>query len=68
MGRTIDIRTPSGRLIGRIEVDSNGNKTVRDSVGRLLGRYEAHRDAVTDAVGRIVVWGDAPGILLNEHA
>ena len=67
MNRTERITTQGGRLIATIETDGAGNKIVRDPYGKLLGKYEAYRNAVTDPYGRTVVYGDAPGILLKDQ-
>ncbi len=66
MDRTERITTSYGRLIATIEKDGMGNKTVRDPVGRLLGKYDAGRNVVTDPYGKVIVNGDAPGILLKD--
>ena len=66
MSRISEVKTSSGKLIGRIETDYSGNKTVTDAYGRLIGRYEAGRDVVTDVSGRLIIRGDAPGILFKD--
>lgn len=58
------IRDPYGKLLGSIETDSNGNKTVRDAYGKLLGYYNKALDVTRDFYGRIVARGDAASRLI----
>lgn len=53
-----DIRTFTGKKIGTIYTDYNGDKEVRDFYGRLLGRYNKKSDVTRDFYGRIVSRGD----------
>lgn len=59
------IRDRSGRIIGKIETENNGNKIVRDFYGHILGRYDKRSDVTRDFYGRIVARGDSCGILLT---
>lgn len=58
------IRDPRGVIIARIAIDSNGDKTIRDSVGRVLGRYRASSDVTYDPLGRVVARGDCLTMLI----
>ena len=60
------IRNFGGQIIGRIEVESNGNKVVKDFYGRILGRYDAKSDTTRDFYGKIIARGDACAMLLNK--
>ena len=60
------IRDFQGRIIGKIQADDRGNKTVRDFYGRILGTYDANLNVTRDFYGRIVAKGDACGMLLNN--
>ena len=54
----------SGRVIGTIETDSSGNKTVRNFSGTILGYYKKSMNATTDYTGKILYRGDASAALL----
>lgn len=58
------IRDFSGLIIGWIEEESNGNKTVRDFSGRILGYYDKSRDVTTDFYGKILTRGDSSSGLI----
>lgn len=58
------IRDFSGLIIGWIEEESNGNKTVRDFSGRILGYYDKSRDVTTDFYGKILTRGDSSNGLI----
>ena len=62
----IVIREFSGRIIGRIQPQPNGDKIVRDFHGRILGYYRKSLDATTDFYGRIVARGDACSMLIQK--
>ena len=47
-----------------IYVDAQGNKTVKNFYGKILGYYHADRDVTTDYAGKIIAWGDATSALL----
>ena len=48
------LRNGSGKIIGRLEVKSNGDKVLWDSHGYILGRYHAMNNTTCDRNGRIV--------------
>ncbi len=62
---TTIIRDVYGRIIGKIETDSNGNKTIRNFYGVILGRYDARTNTTRDFYGRVVANGDASTMLIN---
>ncbi len=62
---TTIIRDFYGRIIGKIETDSNGNKTIRNFYGVILGRYDARTNTTRDFYGRVVANGDASTMLIN---
>ena len=55
-----------GKILGKIEVQSNGDKVVKDFYGRILGYYRKSQDITTDFYGRIVARGDAAASLINK--
>jgi hypothetical protein len=64
MSNVETIKDFTGRIIGKIETDSSGNKVVKDFSGRILGRYDRSSDTTKDFSGRIVARGDASVALL----
>ena len=58
---------PSGRIVGFIEIDSNGDKTVKEFSGRILGYYRKSRNGTFDFYGRQLAFGDVTGIFFKQH-
>lgn len=58
MSQKIAIRDFGGKILGWIEIDERGDKTVRDFPGKILGYYRKDRDVTTDFTGRIIARGD----------
>lgn len=46
------IRQQSGKIIGFIETDKDGNQQVRDFAGRILGYYDKKTNTSRDFYGR----------------
>lgn len=65
MSEKIAIRDFGGKILGWIETDDKGNKTVRDFGGWILGYYKKSMDATTDFGGRIIARGDMSASLIN---
>lgn len=65
MAQTETIRDFNGRIIGFIEVDSLGNKTVKDFYKRILGRYHKATNTTRDFYGRIIARGDQSSMLFS---
>lgn len=55
----VPVRQASGRIIGFIETDKDGNKQARDFYGKILGYYDARLDVTRDFYGRITTRGDS---------
>lgn len=57
-----------GRIIACIEESSNGDMTVTDFSGKILGFYRRGSNSVTDFYGKILVKGgpEAIGILFAD--
>lgn len=60
------IKDWTGRVIGVIETDKDGNKVVKDFYGRIKGRYNKKADVTTDFYGRRIAKGDQCGLLLSK--
>ena len=58
------IREFNGRIIGYIDVESNGNKTVRSFGGKILGYYDRNADVTKDFYNKILYRGDMASALL----
>jgi len=65
MSEKIAIRDFGGKILGWIETDDKGNKTVRDFGGWILGYYKKSMDVTTDFGGRIIARGDMSASLIN---
>ena len=61
------IRDFSGKIMGKIETDSAGNKIVRDFYGHILGRYDKRNDVTRDFYGRIIAKGDQSSMLIGMN-
>lgn len=59
------IKDWQGKVLGFVETESNGNKTLRDFYGRILGKYDKGRDVTCDFYGRQVGKGDLLMTLLR---
>lgn len=59
------IRDFSGRILGYIETDNDGNKIVRDFYKVILGKYDKKNNVTRDFYGRIVARGDASASLIK---
>ena len=55
-----------GRIIGYIQTQPNGDKTVRDFYRRILGSYNKATNTTRDFYGRIVARGDQSSMLLHK--
>ena len=59
------IRTRTGKIIGYIETDSQGNKTVWDrKLNKICGYYKKASNMTITEIGRIVAYGDVSVLLL----
>lgn len=53
------IREFSGKILGIVQTDSNGDQTAIDfSSRKILGYYRAKQDYTTDFYGRIIAKGN----------
>lgn len=59
------IKNAYGRILGSIEEDERGNKTLKNEYGMILGRYNASDDTTRDEYGYIKYKGDRLSLLLR---
>ncbi|MBQ6946476.1 MAG: hypothetical protein IJN42_00365 [Clostridia bacterium] len=59
------IKNYQGRIIGFIEVKSNGDKVLYDFPGKILGKYNKSLNVTQDFYGRQVGKGDILMTLLR---
>lgn len=52
------IREFSGKIIGWLEDDGNGNQRISNFVGRYLGTYEKSTNLTRNFVGKIIAHGN----------
>ena len=55
----VPVRQISGKIIGFVETDKDGNKQARDFYGKILGTYDKRIDVTRDFYGRIITRGDS---------
>lgn len=60
------IRAYNGVTLGYVDTLPNGDKEVRDSSGRYLGKYDKHLNVTKDYAGRLLYRGDQSSMLLNR--
>ena len=61
----ITLKDASFRIIGYVDVDSKGNKTLRNEKFQILGYYKANQNVTQDSSFRIVGRGDILTSLLR---
>lgn len=61
------IRDFSGKILGYIQEEPSGDKTVRDFYGRILGYYDKSQNVTRDFYKRIVARGDASSALVFQQ-
>ena len=61
------IRDFSGRIIGTLETQSNGDVIARDFSGRILGKYDKAMDVTRDFYGKILFKGNMAGSLIGMY-
>lgn len=52
------IRDFYGKILGSVETDNKGDKTVRDFYGRILGYYDKANNVTRDFYKKIIGRGD----------
>ncbi len=60
-----EIKDFSGRIIGYLDHQSNGDIIAKDSSFRILGRYDKAMDVTKDFYGRILYKGNMVGMLFK---
>lgn len=60
------VREFSGKIIGWIETDNQGNQIIRAFSGRMIAKYDKQSDVTRDFYGKIISKGNtAVGQLYN---
>lgn len=60
------IREYNNNVIGYVDILPNGDKEIRDSRGRYLGKYDKHMNVTKDKYGRTIFRGDQSSMLFNR--
>lgn len=68
MGSEEIIRDYSGRIIGYVETEANGDKIFRNFYRRILGYYDKQLNLTRDFYRRIIARGDAGVGLIYAEA
>lgn len=53
------IKDFSGKILGYVETQANGDQVATDFYGKILGYYRKNYDYTTDFYGRILTKGNA---------
>ena len=61
-----ELRRFDQRIVGYYEISPNGDKTIRDFYGKILGYYEKQRNLTKSFYGRIICYGDASGAFFKD--
>ena len=62
------IRLFSGKIIGYIETDKDGNQQARDFYGKILGSYDKKLNVTRNFYGRIIGKGNqVSGLIWNPE-
>ncbi|WP_300924593.1 hypothetical protein [uncultured Clostridium sp.] len=65
MNKVQVIKNFFGKIIGYIETDSQGNKTIKDFYKRIKGYYDAKQDVTKNFYKQIIAKGDGSSMLLS---
>ncbi len=60
------IKQYCGLIVGFIDIEPNGDKTVMDYDLKILGYYDHSRDVTTDFYRRDIAHGDVTGIFFKD--
>lgn len=61
------IRNFIGKIVGYIDTDNKGNKTVYDFQGRIKGYYKKDLNVTQNFYGQILTEGDSTGSLIDYN-
>ena len=61
------IKDWTGKIIGYVQTDESGNKTLKDFYKRILGKYDKRLNLTKDFYGKIIAKGDQLLMLLNRR-
>ena len=61
-----EIRRKDFQIVGYVETDLNGKKTIRDSSYGIVGYYEPQRNVTLDRNFQIIAYGDVSGIFFKD--
>ena len=62
----VEIKKPNGNLVGYYEIEDNGDKTIRDNTGRILGYYSKSFNRTMDHRRTIIALGDVSGVFFSN--
>ncbi len=65
MAEKITVKDWTGKIIGFIDVEKNGAKTVRNFHGKILGKYDPRFNITQDFHGRRIAQGDQSSMLFS---
>jgi hypothetical protein len=56
----------AARIFVKNKIKPNGDKTIRDFYGRILGKYDAATNTPRDFYGRVVAKGECLTMLIEK--
>ncbi len=62
----VQIKKPNGFLVGYYDIEDNGDKTIRDNTGMILGYYSKSYDRTMDYKRSIIAYGDVSGVFFSN--
>ena len=63
--QTVTLKDYSGKVLGYIEVENDGNKTVKNFYKQVLGYYDVDRNVTLNFYKQIVARGDMCSMLIG---
>lgn len=62
----VQIKKPNGFLVGYYDIEDNGDKTIRDNTGMILGYYSKSFNRTMDHRRTIIAYGDVSGVFFSN--
>jgi len=60
------LKDPLGQILATIETDRNGNQTIKDYMGKILGVYNKKENKTRNYLGQIVGTGNLLTSLIRK--
>ena len=67
MKTKVPVRDWTGKILGFIETDDQGNKVIYNFYNQILGKYDKKLDVTKDFYGRLIAKGDQSSMLIGMN-